>query len=199
MSSLPRLEAFMATLPDGLKSYPACRGKASLFRIVGELAPVTVVPTSLPPHLLPYLNCTIPASQWVPELDYVLFSIALADINGWDNDAMREFWQRVMTKINNSAMYGLLFRFLSAKMLVSTVASRWSSFHLGTTCTTVRDGDDLVVALGWPRGLFPELIVHGYHGVFTALAQHSRYFKGTATLIDFSDEQARYRLRVAEG
>lgn len=198
-TSLPRLEAYLATLPAGLSSWPACRGKASLFRIANELAPVTTIPSSLPPSLVPYMRCTLPASEWVSELDYVLFTHALCDIHGWDNDGLRVFWRRVMAHINESAMYGLLFKFLSARMLVTTVASRWSSFHLGTTCSTARDGDDLIVTLEWPTGLFPALIVHGYLGVFDALAAHSRFFKGDASLVDFDDRSARYRLRVADG
>jgi hypothetical protein len=195
MTSLPRLDAYIATLPNGLASYPSCRGKASLFRFSNELAPVVDIPGSLPSTLLPYMHCTLPPNQWVSELDYVLFTIALCDIHGWDNDGLRVIWQRVMEKILNSAMYGPVFKFLSAKMLVKAVASRWSSFHLGTDCSTANEGDDVIITLSWPRGLFPELIVHGYIGVFEGLAQHSRFFKGGATLLDFDDTRARYRLR----
>jgi len=195
---LDRLTAFMATLPAGLASFPTCQGKASLFRIANELQPVVDVPDDVPAHLRPYFQCALPASQWVPELDYVLFSIAMADLHGWDNEGMRVFWRRVMTHINNSAMYGLLFKFLSARMLVTTVASRWSSFHLGTSCSAVRTGKDLEITLGYPRGLFPELIVHGYLGVFDALASHARFFKGDAQLLGFDDVEARYLMRDLE-
>lgn len=195
---LPRLHAYMAGLPAGLQSYPTCKGKASLFRIANELQPVTDLPADLPELLRPYMRCTLPASQWVPELDYVLFSIAMADLHGWGNDGLRVFWRRVMTHINDSAMYGLLFRFLSARMLITTVASRWSSFHLGTTCTADRTEAGLQITLGFPRGLFTELIVHGYLGVFDSLASHSKFFKGEAQLLDFSDVEARYLMRGLE-
>lgn len=192
---LPQLNAYMARLPAGLQSYPTCKGKASLFRLINELQPVVDIPAALPELLRPYLRCTLPASQWVPELDYVLFSIAMDDLRGWDNDGMRRFWRRVMTHIDNSTMYGLLFRFLSARMLITTVASRWSSFHLGTTCTAVRAADGVQITLGFLHGLFPELIVHGYLGVFDALGSHSKLFKGESDLLSFNHVEARYLMR----
>ena len=168
-----------------------------MFRIALDLHPVKTIPPGLPAHLVPYMDCQVLPNQWVPEIDYVLFSIAMAEIHGWDNQGMRRFWYRVMDRINTSAMYGLLFRFLSARMLVTTVASRWGSFHQGTTCSAERIAGGLTMTLGFPSGLFPELIVHGYIGVFDALASHSRLFKGEVELLGFTDVEARYLMRDA--
>ena len=199
--SFPRLEAYVDTLPSaGFSAWSDCEGKASLVRIANRLRPVTTIHAGLPEHLHQYFNCTLPASQWIPELDYILFSLAMADIHGWDHDGIRAFGREVMTDINESAMYGLLFRFLSAKMLVTTVASRWGSFHRGTTCTARKTpGGDLEIVLGFPAGMFNAFIVHGYLGVFESLAEHSRLFKGNAFLSDFNAVQARYRIEnIAE-
>ncbi len=191
----PRLHAFMKGLPQATSKYDVCQGKASMFNIALGLHPVVNVPEAMPDQLRRYFTGRLPPNQWVPELDYVMFSIAMADIHNWDNQGMRRYWFQVMDHINNSAMYGLLFRFLSARMLVTTVASRWSSFHQGTTCRAERTPKGLVMTLGFPRGLFNELIVHGYLGVFDALAAHSRLFKGQVELVDFDDVGARYLMR----
>jgi hypothetical protein len=195
MNAFPRLSQFLNTLPNGASSYPECQGKASMFHIALQLHPIEEVPVGFPDHLRRYLGNEVLPNQWVSEVDYILFSIAMAEIHGWDNDGMRRFWYRVMDRINTSAMYGLLFRFLSARMLVTTVASRWSSFHLGTTCRAEKTAGGLKMTLGYPRGLFPELIVHGYVGVFEALASHSRLFKGQVELLSFNDVEARYLMR----
>lgn len=193
--AFPRLQAYVNSLPDGFQSFPECQGKASLFAIALQLQPVTNLPPGVPPHLQKYFDTKLPPNQWVPELDYCLFSLLMAEIHNWDNVGMRRFWNRVMDHINNSAMYGLLFRFLSARMLVTTVASRWSSFHKGTTCVAEKTAEGLVITLGWPAGLFPELIVHGYLGVFDSLAAHSRLFKGSVELLASTSTSARYLMR----
>jgi len=110
--AFPRLQAYVKTLPNGLSSYPECRGKASLFSIALALHPVARFPAGAPERLRVYFDNPPPANQWVPELDYCLFSILMAEIHGWDQVGMRRFRYGVMSHINNSAMYGLLFRFL---------------------------------------------------------------------------------------
>ena len=79
--------------------------------------------------------------------------------------------------------------------MVMTVASRWGSFHQGTTCAAERVPDGLSITLGWPEGLFPELLVHGYLGVFDALAAHSRLFRGTIELTSKTTTSACYLMR----
>ena len=197
METFPRLKKYIETLPAGLSSYSHCQGKASMFAVALKIRPLASIPPGLPDHLRVYLETEMPPNRWVRELDYVMFTMAMADIHGFDNAGMRQFWREVMTHINNSAMYGLLFRFLSPRMLVATVASRWGSFHQGTTCKAERTPQGMAVTLGYPKGLFPELILQGYAGVFDALTTHSRLFKGHSEveLIGFDNFEARYVMR----
>ena len=193
--AFPRLQSYVKTLPQGFQSYANCQGKSSLFSLALQLQPVAKFPDGAPAHLKKYFDTKLPPNQWVPELDYCLFTVLMADIHGWDSIGIRRFWSRVMNHINNSAMYGLLFRFLSARMLITTVASRWSSFHKGTTCKAEKTPEGLTITLGWPEGLFPELIVHGYLGVFDALAAHSRLIKGSVELAAQTSTSATYLMR----
>lgn len=173
----PRATAYLASLPEGLHSFPASEAKASLLHAAIETAGASLAPVdALPPEFARLLKTPPPPNDWIPEVSYVSSIYALSDLLDVDDEGVMAFEYRIMASLAEGPLYRFMFAMMTSRLILKTSAATWSRFHRGgtsLTCDTVAEGQ-LRLTLGYPDGLFDPLFVRGFCHVWQAIIDRSR-------------------------
>lgn len=197
LHEFPRLQSYFDSLPHGFTSFSDCLVKASMIDMALQGTDTTVLPASAPRFIRSIVEHRPPSNHWIPEIHHIFLNLYLADTKKFDQAQFRDFWRRSFALALDAPMYGLLFRFLSLRMVTRGVTSRWTAFRKGTSCHAEPVDDVLALAVRFPRGLYPEFLLHGVAGAFEAVAAASDLFDGAVEFAGASDVEARYRARLA--
>jgi hypothetical protein len=170
----PRLNAYLASLPDGLGSWPEIRAKASMVRAALRVRPIELEPDAeVPPRLRELVERPLLDSMWISEVQYCALSLLIADRHDLDDAGFGRFWYDLMSSLVRSRLYSAMLRWVSAPTLLRSTAARWNTFHRGTDLRSAATDDGLQLDLSFPPGLLPQPFVGGYTSVFQALIDHS--------------------------
>lgn len=195
MGQWRRVERYIAGLPQGLASYPACKAKCSLVRAaLGIHSVPRSLPAGLPPALAELLHAPPPATAWIPETHYNAACLAITDLHSLDHEGFAELWYDLMRALMSGPIYGRLFRLLSPSFIVRSAASRWGQFHRGWTVDAQVRRLGLEIGLRFPADLLDPYMIHGYRGVWQAMIDQSRTPSARARVIFFDEAHARYFL-----
>ena len=178
---IPRVTEYLAALPTGLDSFPSYRAKGSMFRSALEVRSTPRDLTLLPPRIARLFRDPPLSSQWVPETEYVAFSLAMADLHGMSDADFCQYWYDVMLNITDG-LYAAALSLVSPVLILRTLASRWGTFHQGVDAIALPTPGGLLIRLTFPTRLFSPLIIDGYVAVFQALISRSRRPAATAKL-----------------
>ena len=190
---LPRVSAYLASLDDGIASWPDYRAKGSLVRAALRVRSIDASTLALaPPRLRALVERPPLDSGWITEVEYCAFSLLVADAHRFDSVAFARFWYDVMTDLVTSKIYATLLRWIEAPMLLRTTAARWGNFHRGLSLTAAATPDGLQVDLAFPAGLVPEMCIAGYTQVWQALIDQSHSRDTLARLVAVGPGAARW-------
>ncbi len=128
------MSAYLATLPQGIDSYPDVRAKASLYRSTVEGYTVAD-PSILPEALQRLLRDPAPVSSWVPEVHSHAMILISRDLRFNSDRAFIDFAYEKQRKLFSGPLYKIMLSLASPAMLLRTAALRWGSFHRGTQFT----------------------------------------------------------------
>ena len=84
-----RLDQYFRGLPDGWDSFPEFRAKASLIRTALEVRPAPTSLEAIPEPLRAYFEAPPLPSAWIPEVHYLAFGVAVADVEGFSDEDVR--------------------------------------------------------------------------------------------------------------
>ncbi len=169
---LDRFDAYVASLPQGLSSYPEHVQKASVYREFIRFMPTGALPGRVPAVIEQLFLRPLPASAWVPEVHVTALFLAICDA-GFPNEA--DFIARAFVA-NQELLTGPLYRILmmvaSPGYLARNAEARWNTFHRGIKMVTetLPEGKtrSAVFRLEYPHGLLPELMARSYTTAFRA-------------------------------
>ncbi len=182
----PSQQAYLATLPSGLDSFPAHRAKASLVRTALSLYTFSDEQRdALPGRLRQMVEEPPTSNRWVFEVEYTALCLGPCDAHRWSDPEFSRFWYDLTKALMANALYAGLLGFLTPKLLLRTAALRWASFHKGVELSTRAAPGGLYLELGFPEGLIPRVCTQAYAQVFQAT-------------VDFSASRTQTRL-VEEG
>ncbi len=137
LGGMPLLSAYLASLPNGLESFPEMTQKGSIVHSFLEGVPIQKHLAALPAPLAELVRRPPLPSSWISEVKAFALFCACADICFPSPEAWVEFAYRANKKIIEGPIYAMLFRVLGVKRIVKVVAGRWDQFHRGTSLTLV--------------------------------------------------------------
>lgn len=166
-----RVQEYLAGLPAGLGSYPECRARHGLVETVVSAAPRFDV--GAPPLVLDLLSS--PRTPWVPEVVFGATMLAMADRAGWTDAELLEWHRSLNRHLFRGPIYRALMAFFSPQFLLERGASRWATFHSGTTLEVAAAGQRGAAArLEFPPGLFSRLLLQVYGEALGAALENAR-------------------------
>ncbi len=164
MGALPSMDRYLASLPNGLDSYPECQTKFSVLRTFVQPDESSALARVLPPKLAEVVRYPAPPSAWLFDVHATAIYLATAD-------AITSPAAFVESAYNNnyalldSAMYRVLFRLVGVKRMLSRSGENWATFHRGTTLS-LRSFDAVGrkanLRLDAPSNLVPQLLADSY-------------------------------------
>ncbi len=192
----PQLSAYLATLPDGLASYPECVLRASNmlpFMSAKGASPLAGVESELPEPVQRLLAAPPPNSAWIPEVHLYAFLLANVDRAGMSDDAYEAWVLATCQRLYSGLLYKLVMSFVSRENVVEVAGSRWATQHRGTTLSMRSvDRDHVRCRLDFPPRLMSTLIVKGYRSVLLAVWQLVEARGLSMRLVESSETMAEY-------
>jgi len=193
----PRAHAYVAQLPQGLDSYPACRAKHDAIELLLERSDELLKDPSLPEPVLAALNGR--PGSWHPDAVVMAITLMARDrIFASDTEYMT-FTYQSSSALFDRIIYRALMKLMSPTLLVMGSARRWTTFRSGTQLRSVgskKVGRRMTgeVILSHPPGLFPDLFLHSLCHTFRAALDLSRG-KGVEVRLGVQQaEQTQYHL-----
>lgn len=195
-TTLPRLDAYLAALPRGLASHPACLAKGALVRNAFEDVPaIASRAAELPPELGQLLREPPLGGEWVPEVHFVALFHAVNDLLGLDPAAATLRARERNRVLFESATYRILMAVFSPATLMRFAGKRWDNFHRGSTLEVAGAADDGVrVVLGYPMALFDAPVLEAFGQSFAAALELSGARNPETQIERMSGMECRYRM-----
>lgn len=191
----PRVEAYLASLPAGLGSFPGHLVRASSIHELLEVTPDLRERAEAYPDPLRRLVLAPPRiSDWVPEvLLNTLFLIQRADCCATDDDFFAVVEQVNRRLLSSGA---LLFRVASPRQLVGGARARWNAFHHGVDLRIDGVSDrGAQLAMCYPTCLMPEVVAHSYVSAFRVAFSLARAEDVCVELVSYDQCTAQYTAR----
>lgn len=169
---LPRAAAYLASLPNGLESFPSCRVRdvtvEPYARAFGALAEEPGLPTPLVD-----LFAGVGGGSYYPE---VVFQAAHLVVRDRVFDADAPFYEWIFNAnalLFDRPIVRSLMRLVSPSLIVLGATKRWGAFHDGSELTANRavvsgNRAETFSHLKYPSGLFSSVFLGGLEHVFMA-------------------------------
>lgn len=190
----PRVERYLAALPDGLESYPACLAKGALVRNALEHAPLAHVLPRLAPQLRRIAEDPPVGSEWIPEVHFGALLLAIADARELTDQEVLSWTRDRNRALFRSPAYRILMAVASPAQLVRFAGARWANWHRGSTLDVEGIADDgVVVAIRHPPGLLDPLLHRVYAEALTAALELAHAARPSVVVTAEAADHARYR------
>lgn len=175
MASLPRMESYLADLPDGVDSYPDHVQKASVYRQVLAQTDLRDLAGHLPRPVAQLVFEPLPASVWVPEVHLKTLYTAICDYLFETEDTYLAHWREVSRSLLTSPLYRVLMIVASPGRVVKGASTRWGALHRGMTLKAEpgEDGRSAAFRLDYPPALLPPVSAKVYGLSFAAALEAS--------------------------
>lgn len=151
----PHVDAYLATLPSGWSSFPACEANPSL--LLGLRDRGVFAGLALPPAINSYIGRPPTESGWIPEVISIGAFLAVRDarFSGASGEADFLAWFQALNDEVLDAQQRALAVTSPAEAL-RLLSAGWAHFHRGTTMTlAAQTKRSAVIAFGHPPHLFP--------------------------------------------
>ncbi|MBI5549224.1 MAG: hypothetical protein HY901_35515, partial [Deltaproteobacteria bacterium] len=144
------MSAYLAGLPQGLQSYPACLVKGTVVRsFTADCVPLEkleglTLPAEVAAHLRePPLDCV-----WVPEVEMWATLLATRDLLDLDDGAWLVWFEPRSREALTNPVLRLVMNFSSPELLLPLSQAYWAMTHKGSKLTIVeRASHALTLAL----------------------------------------------------
>jgi hypothetical protein len=163
MAKTPYLEEYLATLPDGLSSFPQARLRGEILDFVMDW--LQEIEEPLPAVLRDPVRYYRPfgrAAKWVPEVLECAISLHIATVGYPTGQSWLDEVYRRQRKVYQTPLYRALLIMLSPTLLTMVATERWRAFRKGSELkmdrwTTTPTGRFTTATLRYPPGLHTEL------------------------------------------
>lgn len=161
-TATPSIEAYLASLPRGLASYPECLHKGEPLGVWLERSPTRDVARFVPPQVAALLDRDRPLPTWVPEVHANVLYLAIRHAYFADDAGFMAHARECNRAVLETPTNRLLFWAASPKAILRAAGLRWGSLHRGSAIEVrIAYDSSAEVMLSFPRGLYPELVLRG--------------------------------------
>jgi hypothetical protein len=192
----PRAAAYVASLPQGLDSFPECRMNHHVLEHVPTDFPDLAAGQLMPPQLADFFARRI-AGDWFHEAVGNTIYLMIRD-QCYRDDASFQGWnQKNIDRLIRNPLFRAIMVLLSPALVVIGAGKRWGSFHQGTTMKTEpvgQAGDRLQVRgmLTFPAGLYDPLLLRLHTSTFLAALVAAKADQPEVRLGDVTPTSAEY-------
>jgi hypothetical protein len=192
----PTVGAYLARLPHGIDSFPACKAKGSLVRAMLLDNRIRGVRGALPDAIAELVEDPPPAAIWIPQVHARCVLRALFDeaFEG-DEDKLARWAYFSQRKLFSGSIYKILFWGLGPDRLMKLASSRFAHFHVGVELELVDDGRQKVVVLRYPMGVIDALDHGGTIGGMKAALELAGAMDVQAEVLETGTTRARIGFR----
>jgi len=191
---LPLTAAYLAALPQGLDSYPSCRVRTTVTRLIIDRFPHVLDHAGIDRTFVDRLRSSFEQGEWMPETiatavralarDTIFASDA--EYNGWSFEAAKEVFAR--------PVYRVLMYVLSPSIVVLGASRRWNAFREGTHLSAKPHAKGGDIELKFPPNLFPAFVVGGFGEAFRASLVAARAHGVRVDLQEVTADRARWSI-----
>ncbi|MFO0696636.1 MAG: hypothetical protein U0230_23910 [Polyangiales bacterium] len=192
-AAYPRVSRYLASLPDGIRSYPTCESKASMYREALQKAPKQLDPKGLPLLLQDYVRDPVPMTTWVPEVITACIYMAIADQIFKQDEAFLEWVTKVSEATFASPTYRILMTVASPEKLAGGAERRWRNFHQGSSYDIEIRENGTLTRITAPPYLFDKLYMRANARAVQAAYRASGARNAVVEIIDWSPTETRMR------
>ena len=159
-ASTPRTAQWLASLPDGLDSYPECQVKGSMVRGYSEFMPEGVDLQRLPAPVRDLVTDPPLVSAWISETKMIALCLAFRELY-FETDAGYLSWvEESLETMLAGRLYRVLFSVISPARMAKSAAKRWKALRLGTRREMVEFNDNGNLGrITYPENLYHPLYV----------------------------------------
>ncbi|MGH7437122.1 MAG: hypothetical protein ACRENE_15720 [Polyangiaceae bacterium] len=175
---LPRAAAYLASLPQGLESFPGCRVRDVTVEPYARAFGAMAEEPGLPAPLVD-LFAGVGGGSTYPEVVFQAAHLVVRDRVFEDDAPFYEWIFNANANLFDRPIVRSLMRLVSPSLIVLGAAKRWGAFHHGSELTTDRvvisgDRAETFSHLAFPSGLFSSVFLGGLEHVFMAALLASR-------------------------
>lgn len=169
----PRAAAYLAGLPDGLRSHPGCLARVAIAERHARDHGALFLGERLPEPLGDLLGGALEPRGWVPEVAFQAANLMVRDVAFPTDATFHSFTHEVSRELFDKPFVRTLMRLMSPTLIVLGSAKRWGEFHKGSRLavgSVAPRGDRASTRanLTFPEGLFPLLFLEGLEHAFAA-------------------------------
>lgn len=192
--SLPRTAAYLASLPDGLDSYPRCRVRTVVTREITDEFPAVLDHPGVDPEVRALLRRSIDGGEWMLDARGMALRLLVRDI-AFETDATYHRWYfDVAGRVFAKPLYRFLMYVVSPTLVMLGATKRWAAFREGSTLTARLERNRGELELAFPRHLYPELTLVGFGEAFRASVLAARGREPKVELVEASADRGRWSL-----
>jgi len=191
----PRVVEYLSQVPRGIDAHPDCQIKGSAVRQFGDavLSSLSLDGWALPPPVELLFRNPPAHSQWVPEVHFSAYLLAIADMCGMSDERFLEWTAALDRAMFDKLVFKVLVAFASLDFLTQQGANRWAVVHRGTELTRVASTDLSVEwRLDFPERLWSPLLLTSHSKTFEAILLLSGAKAPRVQVGDGGSRSARY-------
>lgn len=190
----PKLTEYLASLPDGLASYPECKAKGTLIKSIIEGQLADDLTDGAPVELANVIRNPPTFNQWVPATWSDALFYLVVDRKYPTEEAMIDWCYKRTLKMGQSAMYRALVRAAGPKALLKMGAKVHDMFQRGTTLRVELGAKEAELFLEHPPYLHGGWNHLSNVGLFRALLRMTGVHHPQADMVESAPKLARYVL-----
>jgi hypothetical protein len=154
------VDAYLASLPRGIASYPECQHKGEPLDVWLRKSPTRDLARLVPPQAAILLDRNRPIPNWVPDVHANVLYLAMRQAHFADDASFLAHAREVNRAVLETPANRLLFWAASPRGMMRAAGVRWGSLHRGSSLEVRNARENSVdAALSFPRALYPELIL----------------------------------------
>lgn len=195
---LPETCKYLASLPQGLESFPRCTVRdVALDAYVRDFSGLAGEP-GLPGPVADLLRGSLQGT-WVSETVFQVANLVVRDLAFATDAAFSEWIFDANTELFDKPLLRSLMRLLSPMLIVIGASRRWGTFHQGSDLVAGRvarsgEREEASARLRYPAGLFAPLFLSSLEQVFLAALDASRAKDPRVELGAVAPTEAEYKV-----
>jgi hypothetical protein len=189
---LPLSAAYIAELPEGLDSYPRCRVRTAVTRLITERFPKLLEHPGIDPTFNVRLRAALDQGEWMPETVGTVTRILTREAAFESDDQYNEWTFQIAQELFARPFYRVLMYVVSPSLVMLGASRRWNAFREGTTLVAKVSGNGGDIALSFPPRLYTPLILEGFGHAFRASLVAARARNIRLELVGAEQQSARW-------
>lgn len=191
---LPRVSAYLESLPDGFDSYPECRIIGGMVRALVRERPELDL-DRLPDQLRWMMDNPPGPTQFIPEVRLVAFTLAMTELAFESDAAMLDWAEERMWDLLGGTLGWIDLADPSPEKLAEMSDQAWKTVRRGTEREIVEFGDGYNVGrVTYPKNLIPEFYAEILARGILAGYRHSKAAAPRVELLEWSPVESTYRV-----